>query len=781
MKEKAFISAFLLTICLAAYGQTLQTIKGIVTDRASLMPISYATVYIPDLSKGTSTDSLGRFRIDDIAIGRYDLHVSFMGYDTYVVKEVMVGAAKEVFLEIPLKENVWELSTVVVTPEVNKSQPLNKMAAASARMFSVEEANRYAGGLDDPARLASSFAGVAGSIASSGITIRGNSPQFMQWKLEGVEIPNPTHFPDMTGVGGGIITALSSQVMGNSDFLTGAFPAEYGNALSGVFDVKLRNGNNETHENTFQLGTLGIDFASEGPFKKGKQSSYLFNYRFATMGLIDMIVPGGMGQGAGLRYQDLSFKLHFPTLKAGTFSVWGIGTLDRYKDDASDNPGDWETEDDKISNKATQYMAATGITHKYFLKRDTYMQSNLAVTIRSNDMLSKRTDNSSTKLTDFDMEGQNIDAIFGSFINKKISANHTNRTGVNIKGLFYNLDYKMRHPHTTPLVTFAKGNGGTALFEAYTNSTFELSPKLTANVGINGRIMLLNNQWMIEPRANLRWKLNNNQSLALAYGLHSRHEKLDYYFVRSQETGELVNKKLDFSKAHHIVLAYDRQLSTDLFLKIEPYFQYLYDIPVEPGTSFSIVNHKLWYINMPLVNRGKGINYGVDVTLERYMRNGFYYMFTGSLFNSRYKGGDNIWRNTRLNRNYLMNILGGKEWFLGKMKRNVLGVNIRLSFMGGERYSPVHPNATPEMVVDQQVPMDETRAYQFRQSPAFISNITVTYKINRNGVSHEFAAKILNANGYKEFLGYTYDYRKQAFVQVKEAFVIPNISYRIDF
>ena len=251
-----------------------------------------------------------------------------MGYDTYVVKEVMVGAAKEVFLEIPLKENVWELSTVVVTPEVNKSQPLNKMAAASARMFSVEEANRYAGGLDDPARLASSFAGVAGSIASSGITIRGNSPQFMQWKLEGVEIPNPTHFPDMTGVGGGIITALSSQVMGNSDFLTGAFPAEYGNALSGVFDVKLRNGNNETHENTFQLGTLGIDFASEGPFKKGKQSSYLFHYRFATMGLIDMIVPGGMGQGAGLRYQDLSFKLHFPTLKAGTFSVWGIGTLD---------------------------------------------------------------------------------------------------------------------------------------------------------------------------------------------------------------------------------------------------------------------------------------------------------------------------------------------------------------------------------------------------------------------------------------------------------------------
>lgn len=783
MKKKIVISV-LSCILISAFclAQGRESIRGTVIDRASGQPVEYANVITFDspVSAGAVTDSLGRFRLTGLSVGRYNIRISFMGYESFILREVVVNSGKETHLEVGLKENAWQLDDVVIHPQVNKEQPLNKMAIASARMFSVEEANRYAGGLDDPARLVSSFAGVAGNISSNGIVVRGNSPQFLQWRLEGVEIPNPTHFPDLTGIGGGIITALSSQVLGNSDFFTGAFPAEYGNALSGVFDMHLRTGNNQKRESTFQLGTMGLDFASEGPFKKGGRASYLFNYRYSTMNLIDKMIPGGLGEAAGIKYQDLSFKLNFPTRK-GIFSVWGIGTIDRYSMDAKDDSTTFVTEDDKISNTAYQYMAAGGVSHKYFLTQDAYLHTNIAVTFRSNDLLSKRTDSLMYRKPEFDLEGQNTDLIANSYINRKFSARHTNRTGITAKVLFYNLNYNWCKPDEKLMQNFAYDSGHSLLLEGFTSSSIEITPTLTATIGLNGKYFTLNRHWTIEPRAALKWKLSPRQSFAIAYGLHSRHEKIDYYFTRLIPGGKAVNIGLDFTKSHHLVLAYDKQISDNVHLKVEPYVQYLYDVPAIADSSFSMINHRLWYLVSKLDNLGKGVNYGIDVTLERYMNRGYYYMFTGSLFNSRYQGGDKIWRNTRLNRNYLLNALGGKEWYLGKGKSNVLSVNLRFSLMGGERYTPVHPDATPETVVDRNPLLDESRAYELKQAPVFISNFTVTYKINRRNYAHEFSVKVLNANGYKEFLGYTYDYRKQAFVEVKEAYILPSISYRIDF
>lgn len=770
-------------IPLLTWGQQNESIRGMVIDKSSGQPIEYATVITLEspVQVGAVTDSLGYFRLTGLNVGRYNIQISFMGYESQIVREVAVNSGKEISLQIELKESAWLLDDIVVRPQVNKEQPLNKMAAASAKMFSVEEANRYAGGLDDPARLVSSFAGVAGSISSNGIVVRGNSPQFLQWRLEGVEIPNPTHFPDVTGIGGGIITALSSQVLGNSDFFTGAFPAEYGNALSGVFDMHLRTGNNQKRESTFQIGTLGIDVASEGPFHKGGRASYLFNYRYSTMNLIDKMIPGGLGEAAGIKYQDLSFKLNFPTRKAGILSIWGIGTIDRYTMDAKNDSTTFLTEDDKISNRAHQYMGAAGIAHKYFLPGNAYVQTNLALTYRSNNLQSRRTDSLMNRKLEFDLQGQNTDLVLNSFLNKKFSARHTNRTGITAKTLFYDLNYNHCEPHETRMENFAKDNGSSLLLEGFTSSAIDLSSRLTAIIGLNGKYFTLNKHLTLEPRASLKLKLPDHQSIAIAYGLHSRHEKIDYYFTKLAPDGKAVNMDIDFTKAHHLVLAYDKQLSDQIHLKVESYFQYLYDVPVIADSSFSMINHRLWYLNAKLESKGKGVNYGVDITFEKYMSRGYYYMFTGSIFNSRYQGGDKIWRNTRLNRNYLLNALGGKEWYTGKNRLNVLGVNLRLSLMGGERYTPVHPDATPETVVDRMPLLDENRAFSLRQTPVFISNFTVTYKINRKNHAHEFAVKILNANAYKEFLGYTWDYRKQSFIEVKEAYVLPSISYRIDF
>lgn len=240
---RIIFTSILVALAIQSIAQPTQSIRGSVIDHATNTPIAFASVVLLDTNPliGTITDTLSNFTIPNVPVGRYDLKVSCVGYEPAIIREVVVSSSKQTFLTLQLNENNTLLSELVIKPRVNKEQPLNAMATVSARMLSVEEAKRYAGGFDDPARLATSFAGVAGNTGDNGIIVRGNAPKFLQWKMEGIEIPSPNHFGDLQSFGGGLFTALSSQMLANSDFFTGAFPAEYNNAISGVFELLKSN------------------------------------------------------------------------------------------------------------------------------------------------------------------------------------------------------------------------------------------------------------------------------------------------------------------------------------------------------------------------------------------------------------------------------------------------------------------------------------------------------------------------------------------------------------
>jgi hypothetical protein len=730
------------------HGQSFQQIRGIVRDKSSGAPLEYATVlvhYNPSL--GTTTDSLGQFILRDIPVGRYDVQASFVGYEPVLIKEVLLSAAKEVFLEIGMSENVHSLGEVTVRPQVNKSQSLNAMALGSARMLSVEEAGRYAGGFDDPARLASAFAGVASSVGNNGIVVRGNSPKSLQWRLVDVEIPNPNHFADVTTFGGGGMTAFSSQLLGNSDFFTGAFPAEYGNALSGVFDMNLRTGNNRKREHTFQFGAIGIDFASEGPFREGGNASYLFNYRYSTLALLSSVLPANAG---GVRYQDLSFKFNFPSRKASVFSLWGIGLIDHSGQIAIRDSLQWLHTQDKEEQNVEQYMGAAGLNHKLQLNSQAYLKTSLAATVSHLDFRTEQLDAQYHLQPLSAIRNTQWNLVFSSYLNRKFSARHTNKTGIRITGFKY--DY-------TDTSDFS------ALLSAYSQSAINLSDSWMLNLGINAQVFSLNSRYTLEPRAALRWKFKPGHSAGLAYGLHSRMETLYY--------------QLDFTRAHHLVATYDWQLSGDYHLRIEPYVQQLFRVPVIADSSFSFINlQRDWFITERLENSGEGFNYGIDLTFEKYMSRGYYYMLTASLFDSRYKGGDGVWRNTRYNRCYVFNFLSGKEWLLGRNRQNIFGANIRLSYQGGDRYSPLDVKASEE---SEAVVYLEQQAFSKQYPPALLCHFTLSYKMNKRQLSHEFALKVINATLNQEYLGHQYNLKTHQLSLDSEVVVVPNISYKIEF
>lgn len=765
----------LITVQLFAQQPT-QTVRGNVIDEASNVPLSFVSVALQDTPTGTTTDSLGNFVLKDVAVGRYNLLVSYVGYEPVVLKEIQVTSGREVVLNITMKESTTTLDEIVVRPKVNKEQPLNPTATVSAKMLSVEEAQRYAGGFDDPARLVSAFAGVSSNVTSNAIVVRGNNPQALQWKMEGVEIPNPNHFADLDAFGGGGLTALSTQLLANSDFFSGAMPAEYNNALSGVFDIFMRNGNNQKREHTFQLGAIGIDVASEGPFQKGKRASYLFNYRYSTLGLLAPFLPENAD---GTTYQDLSFKLNFPTEKAGTFSVWGIGLIDRSDAVAKENINEWKYDDDRENLDVKQYMGATGVTHRLLLNDRQYLRSSLAATVNGIDMHGERLDSTLNNHPQNVINNTYYNLVLSSFLNTKFSAKHTNRSGFVVTNMNYDLLLKNANPAGTPLQTLVQEKNNSTLVAVYSNSSFNLlRNKINMNIGVNAQLFTLNNTFSVEPRAGIQYRFAPAQAISLAYGLHSRLERLNYYFIKDNLQQD-INKDLGFTKAHHLILGYDIHTSEFTHLKIETYYQHLFDVPVIADSSFSLINQQNdWFFDGQLQNTGRGRNYGIDVTFEKYLSQGYYYMATASLFKSEYRGGDAVWRNTRYNRKFAFNFLVGKEWMLGKNKQNILGLNARVNYQGGDYYSPVN---TALSIVAQDVVFDETNAFSQQYPPAFTSHFTASYKLNKKNIAHEFAVKIINLTQYKEYLGFRYNYQTQTVDMNREATFVPNVSYKIEF
>ncbi len=723
----------LLSLLGSLYGQGItQLVRGTVVDYDTQAPLPLANIVVrtTDPIIGAASDKNGVFRIDRVPIGRHDILVSYAGYETKIIPELLITSGKEIVLIVELKEDVLEMEEVVVAAFTKKDKPLNSMSTVSARTFSVEEARRYAGGFDDPGRLVASFAGITtDNIRDNTIIIRGNSPKGLLWRLEGIEIPNPNHFANLTTFGGGGISSLSALVVGNSDFFTSAFPAEYGNAVSGVFDIKLRSGNSERHEHAFQAGTVGLDISSEGPIGEDTGASYLFNYRYSTMAIIRPVFPEEIKDFLPV-YQDLCFKINMPTKDFGVFSIWGLASEDLDTFEAEKDSTLWEMVDDRIDGNLIQQIGGFGLSHLYIFKNDAYLKTALAIT---GDYMKYKAGILGYDLIRYpseDMSTRNYKYTYTNVYNRKFNARFTSRTGLIIDNMHYNTILEHAPVFDQGLVRVVDENGSSSIVQLFTQSKINFSRRFTLNIGVRGHYFDLNDELVAEPRFGLACNIGDAQTVSFAYGKHSRLEPLTLYFAQISDGASTAqpNKDMKVSKAHHLVLAYDISINTTMRLKIEPYFQYLFDVPVIPDSNFSVLNMEAdWYFNERLINAGTGKNLGLDITLERFLKDGYYYLFTASLFDSKFEGADGIEHNTRFNTRYVINLLYGKEWTLGTRHDKILSVNAKVNFFGGKRVTPVNVAAS-DLVQD--VVYQYDRLYENREPNKYHVSATVNYRVN---------------------------------------------------
>ena len=782
---------------LIAQDAVAQTIKGRVTDAITGETLIGAAVRVMELpSAGAETNIDGEFSINIKQSGRYTIEASYVGYETSILKEVLVAGVKDVVLDITLRENNAELDEVVVRPRINKEATLNPVSLVGGMMLSMEEASRYAGGYNDPARLVTAFAGVAGQGDGNGISVHGNAPQFMQYRLEGVEIFAPNHFADLYSAGFGMVSALNSNVITNSDFFVSTFNASYNNALSGVFDVKMRSGNNTKYENGVQVGSVGIEWTSEGPISTKNNSSYIFNYRygFSTIARKLKLIET---YGSQYDFQDFSLKMNFPTKKAGTFSLFALGFLDKSWDvelgiedihsiyDASDQEG-------RLAN------AVIGATHKIHFDNKWTWRTTAAYNMQHNkaDMEywgltfdeNYRPTGFEGKNYPFSYLKQNEDrAVINTELSKQITPRWLLQFGGEYSHRFFDLSFRTAENvyEPVPSTPYYATKDNTGLASIFWSNLWKPSDNLSINFGLSGSYFLLSKDFSIEPRVSVKWEPGDRHSISLGYGLHSMVEKLDAYFFRNEE-GKMANKDLGLSKAHHLLGTYMYKLTDNLNLRFNAYYQYGFDTPVGiNGSTFCTVNRLFNYIEEPLVNKGNTRNYGTDITLEQYMTNGLYGQVNGSLFKSEYRGLDKKWRNQLYDRGYMVKILGGKEWMVGKGKHNVLNVSIKYTLQGGLRHTPIDveamkANVAAGIISDQPI-YKENEAMALRFSPTSLVDLTVSYKINCKKVSHTIAFEGVNILQHEAPYAERFDLVTGTIRTDKSGISLPNIFYRIDF
>jgi hypothetical protein len=785
--KRLFFLAFILFSSACIWAQQVQTIRGHVIDKESKTSLPGANVVLLNIEPltGTVTDNDGNFRLDKVAVGRQSIQVSYMGYKPATFQGIIVNSVKEVVLEVELEENVIMGTGVVITAQAHKDATRNQMAVVSARSFSVEETEKYAGSRGDVARMAMNYAGVSSANDQrNDIVIRGNSPSGLLWRLEDVDIPNPNHFAE-GGTTGGPVGMLNNNLLQNSDFFTGAFPAEYGNALSGVFDLKMRNGNNQKHEQLFQVGFNGFEVGAEGPFSKKHEASYLANFRYSTLELMSGIID--LGTTGIPKYKDISFKLNFPVNK-GRITVFGLGGDSQISmlDSRNGNEQDmYSGEGQDLVNRSQ--MGATGISYTRFMNEHSYYKLIVSGIYQEGGTTIDTLDITAAPHPYLDHNYADFRVSLSGFVHKKYNSHFSARAGFLVDRMGYDLLSKIYDNETNtlrPLIEDSKSLAdGVTLYQPYAQATYHFNEKLSIVPGLHFIYLDLKADASIEPRLGVNWQLNTKQKLSFGYGLHSRTQALSTYFLGTQmPDGSLIetNTGLGFTKSNQFVLGYNNSITANTRVKAEVYYQSLFNVPVEQrSSSFSMLNQGAgWGVGAQdsLTNTGTGSNYGVELTVERFFYKNFYYLATLSLFESKYKGSDGIERNTAFNGNYVVNVLFGKEFTLNS--KSAFNIDFKMTYAGGKRYTPIDMKASQAAGATK---YDETKAFSEQFDPFFKADIKFGYRLNWKNVSQEWVFYIENFTNHANVLMQTYSPSKNEVTNVNQLGFFPMMQYRIHF
>lgn len=785
---KRLLLLFLISISFQTFSQKhFQSIYGQVLDKQTKTPLPGATVVVDNSNPKivASSDENGNFVLSNVPIGRQVLNVSYIGYLPQKTEAIILTSAKSVTVKVELTSGSIEAKEVVISANKNAFEPLNELSVVSTRSFTAEETERMPAGINDPGRVALSYPGVqrGPDDTENQIVVRGNSPIGILWRLEGVDMPNPNHFA-VVGSSGGGVSIFSAQLLAKSDFSTGGFAAEYGNALSGAFDVQFRHGDMQKREHRAKVGILGLDFATEGPIKNGT-SSYLVNYRYSTLGLLASMGFYLVGERVANDFQDLSFNLAFKKKKSVT-TIFGIGGLSTEHYMPVDNAADrkigvannWE---DRVK---PSNMGAIGYTHTYMPDAKTNIKTVIALVgsdqIRNSDTLDMN--NVRFRYNSERYLDKRLVAAFS--YSKKLNEKFWVKTGLIANQIFYDffketkvrnnvIDINQRQTNVS-----VKGDGNTQMFQQYIQTTYKLNPKFSLNTGIHFLEFMANKTGSVEPRISMQYAPTLSSRMSFAYGRHARIlPMMTYYFADT--LGKNINLDLKPVKTDHFIAALHHYTKNRMRISLEAYYQNIFNVPIsaDPTSNYWLLNYSADFPEFQVKSQGLGRNKGIDFAIEKQFSNSYFFLATFSALDSKFKANDGVWHNGRFNTKFSSSYTFGKEFPF--KNGNILQIGGRYLFNGGFRYTPLDPvlsKAQGKYVADQ------TRENE-GQVPAFRRLDTrIAYRFNGAKTSGNISLDFQNATNRLNATNVAYNSANNAtVVEYRGSGFIPVLTFQFDF
>jgi len=545
---------------------------------------------------------------------------------------------------------------------------------------------------------------------------------------------------------------------------------------------------NEEHEFLGQIGFGGIELGAEGPLSKNHKASYMVNYRYSVLGFVNKIGIN-VADGAVPEFQDLSFKFHLPTEKFGTFGLFGLGGTSKiFFDGGKESDGDYGNNNGiDLTNGSS--MATIGLTHAKILGENTTWNSYISIagvsattTLDSN---LNYTHDGKQRLY-YDELSQETRLGIGTNIYHRINKKHLLSAGFSVQSFAPQYSDSVIKDNTIDeYITMTDvDQNNLMLYQAYMNWRWRLLENLTWDIGLHSQLFGYNSSKSIEPRSTLKLDISDEQSIYLGYGMHSQTQPYFLYFVKTYNDDysdyTLTNSDLGFSKSQHFTAGYNINITENFRIKLEAYYQDLYNIPVKNNPSyFSLSNLGASFYNEredDLVNEGTGNTKGLELTIEKYLSNNYYFLVTASLYDSKYTTLDNIERNSAFNSQYAINALCGYDYEISNQHR--LTFDIKASFCGGV---PLIPIDIDKSETAGEAVYDYSKAYESNAPMYYRVDFRIGYKQNMKRFSQEWALDLQNLTNHQNVFTHYYDAESNSIKHTYQLGLYPMFLYRINF
>lgn len=775
------LSPFLAVLLIGHAASAQEMLRGRVRDASTGSPVVGAKVHLsngrPQQDRLLITDSLGYFAAEMLPPGIYLCSVQAAGYEAIRIPEIQLVAARQTVLDLFLKPASVALPDVIIRAGAERQVllPLGEIPLTR------EKTQRFPATFFDPARLALAFAGVANADdQANGLLIRGNSPQHLRWRLEGVEVVNPNHLPNAgtlsdrpTQTAGGVLL-FSAQLLENSSLLTGALPPGYGDAFGGIMDIYWRRGNAQKHELTAQASLLGLDFAAEGPLDRKNKHSYLVNYRYSTVGLL-----GQLGISFGneqIWFQDYTFKTSFSGKKGGQWSVFGAAGDSRNRFTPPTDSGSITQFKDLFQIDFRSSTGLLGTTWNSALGSRTY----LAVSAVSSVQRNTRTAEAKALFSERDTA---LDARLGLSLRLAHQASTHRSLQAGLLAQYASLATDASRQDSL----LYSATAATLTFQPWVNNLWTLPNERTQiHLGVHALIwrLLERYAWRThwEPRLTVVHRLRERHHIAFYLGLNSQTHALWVYALHPPAADASDANRLEGAPVATALQAsarYSWAASEVWRLRAEVFYQHQYRLPAAGALHLANISEP-----QPLgslVATGRARNAGMELSAERFLSGGWFLLANTTLLQAHYRGTDNRWRSSRWNTGHMANLTAGKEWTLDHWPERLrtFGANGRLTWVGGQRAAPIDTAAS---AAAQSTHYDVSNGYPVRLPDFVRLDLRIYWRRHwgkrRNSL---LAFDLQNATLRSNVAYYYFDPLLGRVATKAQLSLVPNISWRLEW